>query len=123
MESADGQVCVVFNGEIYNYPELRRELEARDYVFRTTSDTEVLLALYALDGVDSFARLNGMFACAFWDRRSSSLVLVRDRLGKKPLFYRRDAQRVLFGSELKSLLAWGPIDRTIDLHALHEYLT
>jgi asparagine synthase (glutamine-hydrolysing) len=123
MESADGQVCVVFNGEIYNYPELRHELEARGYVFRTTSDTEVLLALYTLDGVESFGRLNGMFACAFWDRRTSSLVLLRDRLGKKPLFYRRDAQRLLFGSELKSLLAWGPIDRTIDLRALHEYLT
>jgi len=123
MESPDGQVSVVFNGEIYNYPELRRELEARGHAFRTQSDTEVLLALYCAEGVESFARLNGMFACAFWDRRNATLVLLRDRLGKKPLFYRRDDERVLFGSEMKSLLAWGPIDRTIDLHALHEYLT
>ena len=87
MESPDGQVCLVFNGEIYNYPELKLELEQRGYVFRTRSDTEVLLALYLYDGLDAFSKLNGMFACAFWDARSRQLVLARDRFGKKPLFY------------------------------------
>jgi len=123
MESADGSVCVVFNGEIYNYPELKVELEQRGHVFRTRSDTEVLLALYVEAGVEAFARLNGMFACAFWDARTSRLVLVRDRLGKKPLYYYRDAERVVFGSELKAVLAHGGVPRTLDLGALGEYLT
>src|SRR5205823_4601788 len=115
--------CVSFNGEIYNYPELKAELEQRGHVFRTRSDTEVLLALYVRDGLEAFAQLNGMFACAFWDRAASRLVLVRDRLGKKPLFYYRDAQRVLFASEIKALLAFGGVERTVSLRALHEYLT
>src|SRR5438552_17860991 len=123
MESADGAVCVVFNGEIYNYPELKVELEQRGHVFRTRSDTEVLLALYVEAGVEAFARLNGMFACAFWDARTSRLVLVRDRLGKKPLYYYRDAERVVFGSELKAVLAHGGVPRTLDLGARGEYLT
>ncbi len=122
METPDGQVCVSYNGEIYNYPELKTELEQRGHVFRTRSDTEVLLALYVHEGLEAFARLNGMFACAFWDRRASRLVLVRDRLGKKPLFYYRDAQRVLFASEIKALLAFGGVERTVNLRALHEYL-
>ena len=123
MESADGAVCVVFNGEIYNYPELKVELEQRGHVFRTRSDTEVLLALYVEAGIEAFARLNGMFACAFWDARTSRLVLVRDRLGKKPLYYYRDAERVVFGSELKAVLAHGGVPRALDLGALDEYLT
>ena len=114
METPDGQVCVSFNGEIYNYPELKAELEQRGHVFRTRSDTEVLLALYVRDGLEAFAQLNGMFACAFWDRAASRLVLVRDRLGKKPLFYYRDAQRVLFASEIKALLAFGGVERTVN---------
>jgi asparagine synthase (glutamine-hydrolysing) len=123
MESPDGQVCLVFNGEIYNYPELKKDLEQRGYLFRTKSDTEVLLALYLETGLEAFPKLNGMFACAFWDRRSNRLVLARDRLGKKPLFYYRDAHRFLFGSEIKALLAYGEIERRVDPVALHEYLT
>src|SRR2546423_1795763 len=123
MESPDGQVCLVFNGEIYNYPELKKDLEQRGYLFRTKSDTEVLLALYLEDGLEAFPKLNGMFACAFWDRRSNRLVLARDRLGKKPLFYYRDAHRFLFGSEIKALLAYGEVERRVDPVAWHEYLT
>jgi len=123
MESPDGQVCVVFNGEIYNYPELKAELEQQGHVFRTTSDTEVLLALYQRYGLDAFARVNGMLACAFWDQRTRQLVLVRDRFGKKPLFYYADAQRLVFGSEIKAILAYGEIQRRVNLAALHEYLT
>ncbi len=123
MESPDGQVCVVFNGEIYNYPELKKELEHQGYVFRSRSDTEVLLALYLRDGIEAFPKINGMFACAFWDRRRGQLVLARDRFGKKPLFYYQDAKRLVFGSEIKALLASGLIERAVDLGALHEYLT
>jgi asparagine synthase (glutamine-hydrolysing) len=123
MQSPDGQVCVVFNGEIYNYPELKIELEQRGYVFRTQSDTEVLLALYCHYGLEAFSKLNGMFACAFWDGRTRQLVLARDRFGKKPLFYYQDAHRFLFGSEIKALLAYGEIERNVNLAALHEYLT
>jgi asparagine synthase (glutamine-hydrolysing) len=123
MESPDGQVCLVFNGEIYNYPELKVELEQKGYVFRTRSDTEVLLALYLYYGLDAFPKVNGMFACAFWDHRTRQLVLARDRFGKKPLFYYQNAHSLLFGSELKALLAYGGIERQVNLSALHEYLT
>ncbi len=123
MESPDGRVCLVFNGEIYNYPELKAELEQKGYEFRTKSDTEVLLASYLAYGTEAFPRINGMFACAFWDARSGQLVLARDRFGKKPLYYRRNAHRFLFGSEIKALLAHGTIERKVDVGALHEYLT
>jgi asparagine synthase (glutamine-hydrolysing) len=123
MQSPDGQVCLVFNGEIYNFLELRDTLERQGYRFRTHSDTEVLLALYLHAGLEAFPKLNGMFACALWDERSRQLVLARDRFGKKPLFYYQDAQRFMFASELKALLAYGGIARQVDLTALHEYLT
>src|SRR5215468_145295 len=123
MESPDGQVCLIYNGELYNYPELKVELEQKGYVFRTRSDTEVLLALYLYYGLDAFPKVNGMFACAFWDHRTRQLVLARDRFGKKPLFYYKNAHTLLFGSELKALLAYGSIERQVNLSALHEYLT
>ena len=123
MESPDGQVCLIYNGELYNYPELKVELEQKGYVFRTRSDTEVLLALYLYYGLDAFPKVNGMFACAFWDHRTRQLVLARDRFGKKPLFYYQNAHTLLFGSELKALLAYGGFERKVNLSALHEYLT
>lgn len=123
MGSPDGQSWVVFNGEIYNFPQLRNELENKGYVFRTRSDTEVLLTLYIDRGLDAFSMLNGMFACAFWDRRQNRLILARDRFGKKPLFYYHDAHRFLFGSEIKALLAYGTIARDINHCAVHEYLS
>src|SRR6266436_396975 len=89
----------------------------------TRSDTEVLLALYLYYGLEAFPKINGMFACAFWDRRTHQLVLARGRFGKKHLFYTQKTQTFLFGSELKSLLAYGGIERTVNLSALHEYLT
>jgi asparagine synthase (glutamine-hydrolysing) len=123
MVSPDGQVCLVFNGEIYNYPELKLELTQKGYEFRTNSDTEVLLALYVYYGTDAFAKINGMFACAFWDQRRCRLVLARDRFGKKPLFYYRNDHYFVFGSEIKSLLAYDGVEREVNLAALHEYLT
>jgi asparagine synthase (glutamine-hydrolysing) len=122
MQDPDGQVSLVFNGEIYNYPELKRELEQEGYRFRTRSDTEVLLALYLRKGLAAFPRLNGMFACAFWDSRTRQLVLARDRLGKKPLFYHDGPDRFLFASELKALLTHGGLAPRVNSSALQAYL-
>jgi asparagine synthase (glutamine-hydrolysing) len=119
----DGSVQVVFNGEIYNYAELRRELEGRGHHFRTHSDTEVLVHLYEELGEGLVERLRGMFAFAIWDRRKRSLVLGRDRVGQKPLYFYYDSEKLLFASEIKAILAFGDVSRELDLNALEDYLT
>lgn len=105
MLSEDGRVGLVFNGEIYNYPDIKKRLEAKGHRFRTTSDTEVVLRLYLEMGDDMLAELNGMFSLAIWDSRKARLMLARDRLGKKPLYYWRRRGRLSFSSELYSLMA------------------
>ncbi len=122
MTAADGAVCVVQNGEIFNYPELRRELEADGARFRTHCDTEVLLHLYLRDGPGFVARLRGMFAVALWDRRERRLLLARDRFGIKPLYYSDVDGRLTFASELKALLRDPSFSRSVDREALHSYL-
>ena len=119
----DGTLQVVFNGEIYNYRELRRELEGRGHRFATESDTEVLVHLYEEHGERLVDRLRGMFAFALWDDRERRLLLARDRVGLKPLYYYRDNHQLLFASEIKSILAHGQVDRAIDLEAIEDYLT
>jgi asparagine synthase (glutamine-hydrolysing) len=104
----DGQVQVVLNGEIYNYLDLRAELIARGHRFRTSSDTEVIAHLYEESGVDCLSALRGMFGVAVWGERSQRLFLGRDRLGKKPLFYAQQGSRLVFGSEIKAILAAAP---------------
>jgi asparagine synthase (glutamine-hydrolysing) len=121
MASPDGSVVLVYNGETYNFPELRRELATRGHVFRGTSDTEVVLAAYLEWGEACFARLNGMFALALWDARARRLLLARDRFGIKPLHYRWQDGRLVFGSEIKAILAHGD-PRRLDWGFLHEYL-
>ncbi|MEX2026694.1 MAG: asparagine synthetase B, partial [Pirellulaceae bacterium] len=101
----DGTVWVTFNGEIYNFGEIRQELIAAGHVFRTDSDTEVIVHGYEQWGDECLARFRGMFAFAVWDERNRRLLLARDRLGKKPLVYHHSAGRLLFASEIKSLLA------------------
>lgn len=123
MATADGAIQVVFNGEIYNHRELRRDLIARGETFTTDSDTEVLLRQYARFGVGGFDALNGMFAAAFWDARSRELCLVRDRMGVKPLYYYWDGRVFAFASEIKALFAVPDIDRTIEPQAIWDYLT
>jgi asparagine synthase (glutamine-hydrolysing) len=118
----DGSVCVVFNGEIYNFQELVPELEALGHVFRTRSDTEVIVHAWEAWGEACVLRFRGMFAFALWDRNRETLFLARDRLGVKPLFYTLlDDGTLLFGSELKSLMAHGGMPRDIDPLAVEEY--
>ena len=118
----DRTVVVVLNGEIYNYKELREELAARGHVFATGTDTEVIVHLYEECGADLVQRLRGMFAFALWDLRERSLLLARDRLGKKPLFYAADGDTLWFGSEAKSILQDPAVDRSVDLDAIDTYL-
>ena len=122
MSNEDGTVWVIFNGEIYNFQELREQLIAAGHKFRSRTDTETIVHGYEQWGDDVIARLHGMFAIAIWDSRQKRLLLARDRIGKKPLFYFSDGSRFLFGSEIKSLLAAGVPVRP-DAEALHDYLT
>lgn len=123
MPNEDETVWLVFNGEIYNYRDLKRRLEGAGHRFRTESDSECILHLYEDEGPDCFSHLNGMFAVALWDSRRRRLVLGRDRLGKKPLVYRAESSRLLFASELKSLLQVPGLPRQVDPAAIDEYLT
>jgi asparagine synthase (glutamine-hydrolysing) len=123
MASPDGAVVVVFNGEIYNYRELRDELIGRGVSFRGHSDTEVLLQLYLREGEAMLRRLNGIFAFALWDERDRTLFVARDGIGVKPLYYALTHRGFGFASEIKALLRLAPEARELDLEALHRYLT
>ncbi|HEX8847644.1 MAG TPA: asparagine synthase (glutamine-hydrolyzing) [Pyrinomonadaceae bacterium] len=129
MSYADGRYVITFNGEIYNYRELRRELIGRGHQFQTDTDTEVLLAAFAEWGTDSLQHLNGMFAFALWDTRKRQLTLARDRLGIKPLYYAQvpgengAPPSFIFASEVKAILATGLVERAIDPESLNQFLT
>jgi asparagine synthase (glutamine-hydrolysing) len=123
LSNEDDTVWIVFNGEIYNFRDLRRRLEGAGHRFRTHSDTEAIVHLYEEDGPEFVKQLNGMFAIALWDAKRRQLILARDRLGKKPLVYRHEPGRLTFASELKSLLEVPGVPREIDPQALDEYLT
>jgi asparagine synthase (glutamine-hydrolysing) len=123
MASADGRVWITYNGEIYNFPEIRRELTALGYRFRSRSDTEVVVNGWHAWGARVFARLRGMFALALWDRRAQRLILARDRLGKKPVYWARLRSGLVFGSEIKALYAWPDVPRIPDLGAIDRFLT
>jgi asparagine synthase (glutamine-hydrolysing) len=123
MGNEDGQIQVVFNGEIYNHLELRAFLEARGHTFRTRSDTEVLVHGYEEEGAAFVRRLRGMFAYAIWDSRRRRLVLARDRIGIKPLYFCRLRDRILFASEAKSILVDPDVPREMRIDAFEDYLT
>lgn len=119
----DGTIWIVFNGEIYNFPELRHELEQKGHRFKTNSDTEAIVHAYEEYGINCPTKLNGMFAFAIWDTQRERLFIARDRLGKKPLYYYDDGKRLVFGSELKALLQARDIPRRVSPQALDLYLT
>ena len=123
MHSADGRYTIVFNGEIYNFHALRKTLEQRGHVFRTHSDTEVLLEAYSEWGVDALSRFDGMFAFAIFDNEEGSLLVARDRVGIKPFYYHWNNGRFAFASEIKSLFKVPGMPRCLDYRALADYLT
>jgi asparagine synthase (glutamine-hydrolysing) len=123
VRNEDGTVWVVFNGEIYNFRELRRELEGRGHVFYTHTDTETIVHLYEEYGTRAVNHLRGMFAFALWDERKRRLFIARDRVGIKPLYYTETAGRILFASELKSILQVADVDRELSWSAMSHLFT
>jgi len=121
--SSDKRYSIIFNGEIYNYLELRKELEKLGFAFKTNSDTEVLLTSYSHWGISCLHKLNGMFAFAIYDSNEKSLFLARDRMGIKPLLYYLDDSEFIFASEIRAILEAKPKDLTIDLKGFSKYLT
>jgi asparagine synthase (glutamine-hydrolysing) len=123
MCNEDGMIWVVFNGEIYNFQELRSDLEKRGHIFKSTSDTEVIVHLYEEFGEDCVAKFRGMFAFALWDNRKKLLLLARDRVGIKPLYYTKTPRSLIFASEIKSILADRSVERDINPKAIDRFLT
>jgi asparagine synthase (glutamine-hydrolysing) len=123
LANEDGTMWLVFNGEIYNYEDLRRRLEGNGHTLRSQGDSETIIHLYEDEGLDCFQHLNGMFSIAIWDSTRRRLVLARDRIGQKPLFYHHQPGRLAFASELKSLREIPGIEFSIDPNAVDEYLT
>src|SRR5579859_6862714 len=122
MAAADGQVVITFNGEIYNFKELRAGLQSRGYSFRSHTDTEVLLALYLESGTAMLEQLNGIYAFAIWDTRTATLFLARDSFGVKPLYVSEVPEGFAFSSEIKALLSFPWIPRELDYQALALYV-
>jgi len=123
LSNEDGTIWIAFNGEIYNFAELRSRLVGCGHTFRTATDTEAIVHLYEQDGLDCFKKLRGMFALAIWDARRKRLVLARDRMGKKPLVYTMQGDRLAFASEIKALLELPGVPRDIDPLAIDQYLS
>lgn len=122
MKNEDGSIVLVFNGEIYNYVELREDLKKKGHRFFSTSDTEVILRQYEEDGEGCLAKFNGMFGFVLWDRRRKKLFAARDRLGIKPIYYYADRDRMIFASEIKAILEDRSVPREPDDRALYDYL-
>lgn len=123
MSNPAGTIWTTYNGEIYNYPQLRRELEVKGYVFRSHSDTEAIIYLYQEYGPECVRRLNGMFAIAIWDVTRQQLFLARDHFGVKPLYFIVRQGRLAFASEVKALLQLPDLQAEVNLEALNQYMT
>ena len=123
MWDVSGKVCIVFNGEIFNFREWRERLRSEGFSFNSDSDTEVILNLYLKYGDGVLSRLNGMFAFALWDTRDDSMLVARDGVGVKPLYYATTDEGFLFASELKALLRHSGVERRLDHEAIHHYMT
>jgi asparagine synthase (glutamine-hydrolysing) len=122
MSNEDGTVWVIFNGEIYNHADLRKYLISKGHTYKTKTDTESIIHLYEEEDVEAFEKLNGMFAVAIWDERKHRLVLARDRLGIKPLYFARTGHSLVFGSEIKAMLENEAITPEINVDSLEEFL-
>ena len=123
MSDERGEVWIVYNGEVYNYLKLRQEFSMRGCSFRSFSDTETILYAYREMGVACLQRLRGMFAFAIWDQSRRSLLLARDRLGQKPLYYYFDDDKFVFGSEIKAILEYPGVSRVVQRRVLPLYLS
>ena len=123
ISNEDGTVWIVYNGEVYNFPQLREELVGKGHQFRSTTDTEVIVHLYEEYGVESLSRLRGMFAFALWDEKDKTLLLARDRVGIKPLYYANTGKALVFGSEIKALLADPAVRCEVDPQSIDKFLT
>jgi asparagine synthase (glutamine-hydrolysing) len=123
ISNEDGTIWIVYNGEMYNFPQLRRQLESKGHTFRTNSDTEAIVHLYEDLGERCVEQLSGMFAFALWDEKEQKLLLARDRMGQKPMFYSQNGQDFLFGSEIKAILANHSQTPELDPLAMHDYLS
>lgn len=123
ISNEDGSIWLTYNGEIYNFKELRRELESKGHCFKSNTDSEVIIHGYEEEGVDFVLRLNGMFAFALWEGTKGLLHIVRDRYGVKPLYYRFDGKTLLFASEVKAILKYPGVSVEINYNALNEYFT
>ena len=123
MSSEDDMITITYNGEIYNFETLRKELLGLGCNFRTKSDTEVIIKAYLQWGIEAIGRFNGMFAFGLWDRREKRLLLVRDRMGVKPLYWAKVGQRLIFASEVKAILSYPGFERRANLDAVSSYLT
>jgi len=121
LSNEDESIWIVFNGEIYNFPELKKELISLGHKFRTNSDTEVIVHAYEQWGVDSFSRLNGMYAFALWDKNNEELILTRDPFGIKPVYFYLNDRTFIFGSEIKSILVNNEVPREVDTTALYNF--
>src|SRR5258708_5735296 len=123
MSNEDGSIWITFNGEIYNFVQLRQELGRLGHIFRTRTDTECIIHAFEQWGTDCVKRLRGMFAFGIWDQNKRRLFLARDRVGKKPLFYSQTASSFTFASELHGILANSELDRQVDHAAIDSYLS
>ena len=122
MSNEDGTVWVTYNGEIYNFRELREALAAKGHCFRSRTDTEVIVHAYEEYGADCVQRFNGMFAFSLWDKNKRELLLVRDRLGVKPLYYYFRDEKLIFASEIKAILQVPEVEREVNPQALYGYV-
>jgi asparagine synthase (glutamine-hydrolysing) len=122
MSNEDGSIWITYNGEVYNFQELRKELELKGHRFKSRSDTEVIIHLYEEKGIECVNYLRGMFAFAIWDEAQQIFFLARDRLGQKPIYYYVDSEKLLFASEIKGILASGLVEGSADYDALYNYI-
>lgn len=123
LSNEDGTIWIVFNGEVYNFPDLKKELISYGHKFRTHSDTEVIVHAYEQWGKESFSKLNGMYAFALWDNKEQELIITRDPFGIKPVYYFVNNNSIIFGSEIKSILTNPEVPREVDTTALYNYFT